>query len=115
MRGGVSKLVDVDKSISDIERVLEEGGKGEALGVVRAMLETLARRNAELELDLMRLLKKHVGKTSERVSAEQLDLLLSLLPDEEQPSDAPLPSPETESLESTNQSEPKKKRSKARP
>lgn len=73
MRGGVSKLVDVDKSISDIERVLEEGGKGEALGVVRAMLETLARRNAELELDLMRLLKKHVGKTSERVSAEQLD------------------------------------------
>jgi transposase len=112
VRGGVSKLVDVDKSISDIERVLEEGGKSEALGVMRAMLETLARRNAELELDLKRLLKQHVGKTSERVSAEQLDFLLSLLPDEEQPADAPLPQPETEPLDSTEESEPKKKRSK---
>ena len=112
MRGGVSKLVDVDKSIADIELVLEEGGKDEALGVMRAMLEAVLRRNAELELDVMRLLKKHAGKTSERINADQLDFLLSLLPGEEQPADAPVPAPETAPLESTEDETPKKKRSK---
>jgi transposase len=114
VRGGVSKLVDVDKSIADIKRVLEESGKDEALGVMRAMLEALARRNAELELDVMRLLKKHLGKTSERMSAEQLDFLLSLLPEEEKPADATVPAPDAKPLESTDDDEaPKaKKRSK---
>jgi transposase len=94
VRGDVSKTVDVDKAIADVSRVLEESGKDEALAVMRGMLETVLRRNAELELDVMRLLKKHLGKTSERVSDEQLAFLFELMPKEERPADALVPAPD---------------------
>jgi transposase len=93
-------MVDVDGAIGDIERVLDEQGKGEALAIVRSMLETLVRKNSELELERLRLLKKHLGKTSERVSAEQLAFLFALLPEVERPADALVPGVEAAALES---------------
>jgi hypothetical protein len=50
VRGGISKMVDVDKAVADVARVFEEGGKDDALAIVRGMLEAVLRRNAELEL-----------------------------------------------------------------
>jgi transposase len=117
VRGGVAKVVDVDKAIADLGRVFEEDGKDEALTIVRGMLETLLRRNAELELDKMRLLKKHLGKTSERISKEQLAFLFELLPKEERPADTLVPAPDASldgdaSDESANDEPKAKKRSK---
>lgn len=57
------------------------------------MLEALTRRNTRLELDLMRLLKKHLGRTNERVTDEQLAFLFSLLPGPEVAPDEPVPAP----------------------
>lgn len=99
MRAGTSKLFDVDGAVSDIERTLRDQGEEGALALVRAMLETLARRNSELELDRIRLLKKHLGQTSERVSKDQLAFLFSLLPEEERPAGALVPAPETAPLD----------------
>lgn len=93
MRAGTSKLFDVENAVADVGRVLEDAGKDEALALVRAMLETLARRNSELELDRLRLLKKHLGQTSERVSEDQLAFLFSMLPAEERPAGALVPAP----------------------
>lgn len=92
MRGGVSKIVDVDQAVGDVERVLNEQGKDEALAVVRGMLEALVRKNSELELDRLRLIRKHLGQTSERVSEHQLSLMLEQLAPEERPADAIVPS-----------------------
>lgn len=94
MRDGVSRLVDVDKALADVARAFEDAGKDDALAIVRAMLETVLRRNAELELDKARLLKKHLGKTSERVSEAQLAFLFKLLPKEDAPADEPVPGPD---------------------
>lgn len=113
MRAGTSKLFDVENAVADVGRVFDNVGKSEALSLVRAMLETLARRNSELELDRIRLLKKHLGKTSERVSDDQLSFLLALLPEEERPADALVPAQEAAPLgdedESTTPSKTKKK------
>lgn len=91
MRAGTGKLVDVERAVDDVARAFDEQGKSEALAIVRAMLELLARKNSELELDKLRLLKKHLGKTSERLTGEQIQLMLSLLPEEERPADAIVP------------------------
>jgi len=88
---GVSKLVDVDRAVGDIRRAFDETGIDAALAIVRAMLDLVLRKNSLLELDKLRLLKKHLAQTSERVSKDQLALLFSLLPPEERPADAPLP------------------------
>ena len=117
MRAGTSKLVDVDRAVDDIGRAFEEQGKSEALLLVRAMLELLARKNSELELDRLRLLKKHLGQTSERVSKDQLSFLLSLLPEEERPADALVPGVDVAPIESdasTSESEPAKRKKKGR-
>lgn len=100
MREGTGKLVDVDRAVEDVARAFDEHGKTEALVIVRAMLETMARTNARLELDRMRLLKKHLGQTSERMGQEKLQLLLSLLPEEERPADALVPAVEVAPIES---------------
>lgn len=101
MRGGVTKLVDVDQAVGDIARVFDEQGKDEALAIVRGMLETLVRTNSELALDRMRLIKKHLGQTSERVSEHQLALMIDQLAPEERPADAIVPSVETAPVDGT--------------
>ena len=101
MRGGVTKLVDVDAAVGDIARVFDEQGKDEALAVMRGMLETLVRKNSELELDRLRLIKKHLGQTSERVSEHQLALMLDQLAPEERPADAIVPSVEPAPVDGT--------------
>jgi transposase len=99
MRAETGKLVDVDRAVEDVARALDEHGKSEALALVRAMLETMARTNARLEIDRMRLLKKHLGQTSERMHDEQLQLLLSLLPEEERPANALVPAVDVAPIE----------------
>jgi transposase len=99
MRAGAGKLVDVEQAVADVGRAFREQGEGEALALVRAMLELLARKNSELELDKLRLLKKHLGQTSERVSGDQLSFLLSLLPEEERPADALVPAVDAAPIE----------------
>lgn len=94
MRGGRSKLIDIDKTIADLARVFDEGGRDEGLAVMREMFERVMRRNAELELEVMRLIKKHLGQTSERVSREQLAFLFELLGEADRPADAPLSPPD---------------------
>jgi transposase len=108
-------MVDVDKAVADVARVFEEGGKDDALAIVRGMLEAVLRRNAELELDVARLIKKYLGKTSERVSDDQLAFLFSLLPKEEVPDDVPLAAPDAKLDDDEDEDEDgakKKKRSK---
>ena len=100
MRAGTGKLVDVDRAVEDVGRAFDEQGRDEALAIVRAMLEVVLRKNSELELDKLRLLKKHLGQTSERVSKEQLSFLMSLLPEDERPSDALVPGVEAAPIES---------------
>ncbi len=113
MRAGTSKLFDVENAVADVARVFDDAGKSGALALVRAMLESLARRNSQLELDRIRLLKKHLGKTSERVSEDQLAFLFSLLPEEERPEGALVPAQATTPLDDEEQtstpSKPKKK------
>jgi len=58
-----------------------DGRLDEALDLVLTLLGQLRDRNTKLELDVARLLRKHLGQTSERVSTAQLNLLLGLLPD----------------------------------
>ena len=91
MRGGVTKLVDVDQAVGDIARVFDEQGRDEALAIVRGMLETLVRTNSELALDRLQLIKKHLDQTSERVNEHQLTLMLDQLAPEERPTDAIVP------------------------
>lgn len=87
VRGGVSKLVDLGSVREQLRAMQAEGRHDELLEIVFAMLETMQRKNSELELEKLRLLRKHLGTTSEKTSAEQLELLLSLLPQAERPAD----------------------------
>jgi transposase len=102
VRGGGGKLVDLGSVREQLRALLAEGRHDELLDIVFAMLETLQRKNSELELDRLRLLRKHLGQTSEKTSSAQLELLLSLLPEgESRPEVATtLAPPATEPLES---------------
>ncbi len=117
MRGGVSKLVDLGSVREQLRAMQTEGRHDELLEIVFAMLETLQRKNSELELEKLRLLRKHLGKTSEKTSKEQLELLLSLLPESERPaedaaaSDEVIAPPATEPLAgASDEHAPKTKR-----
>ena len=111
MRGGSGKLVDLGSVREQLRALLAEGRHDELLEIVFAMLETLQRKNSELDLDRLRLLRKHLGQTSEKTSRAQLELLLSLLPEgESRPEVATtLAPPATAPLES-NEPAPKTKR-----
>ena len=75
MRGGVSKLVDLGSVREQLRVMQAEGRHDELLDIVLAMLETMQRKNSELELERLRLLRKHLGKTSEKTPSEQQWLL----------------------------------------
>jgi transposase len=70
--------------LEEVKRLLEEmlvGAErgGEAIALVLGLLANLRDQNSRLELDRLRLLRKHLGQTSEKISTTQLDLLMSLL------------------------------------
>jgi transposase len=79
-RATTASRVDLD----EVKRLLEDmlaGAErgGEAIALVLGLLANLRDQNSRLELDRMRLLRKHLGQTSEKISTAQLDLLMSLL------------------------------------
>jgi transposase len=73
-----SKL-DLESVRRALAELLALGKDVEAIELVLGLLEQLRDKNTQLELELMRLLRRHVGKTSERVSPEQLRLVLDQL------------------------------------
>lgn len=67
--------LDLESVRQALMEMLAAGKTAEAIELVIGLLSRLRERNTQLELERMRLLRRHVGKTSERVSGEQLRLL----------------------------------------
>jgi transposase len=81
--GAPARFVDIDKVRATANAMVAAGNMAEAI-------EYLLHQLMNTELDRRRLLRKHLGQTSERVSTNQLELLLQLL------GDAPIPPPVVE-------------------
>lgn len=86
--------MDLDKVRGLLVEMIAAGRQADAIEMVIGLLARLRDQNTRLELDRMRLLRKHLGQTSERVSGNQLDLLMSLLGE----AMIPAPKPEDETL-----------------
>jgi transposase len=96
MRAAAPQPIDLDGVRDQIAAMLASGRTDETIDLVIGLLAKLRDDNTRLYLDNARLLKKHLGQTSERVSPEQLSLLLSLLPGADAAAaaaDAPMPAP----------------------
>lgn len=78
-RATTASRVDLDEVKRLLVEMLDGGQTNEAIEMVLGLLANLRDQNSRLELDRMRLLRKHLGQTSEKISTAQLDLLLSLL------------------------------------
>ena len=78
-RATTASRVDLDEVKRLLVEMIEGGQTGEAVEMVLGLLANLRDQNSRLELDRMRLLRKHLGQTSEKISPTQLDLLMSLL------------------------------------
>lgn len=83
MGATAARFVDLEKVRATADGLMAAGKTAEAI-------EYLLHQLMSSELDRRRLLRKHLGQTSERVSETQLDLLYQLL------GDAPLPPPVVE-------------------
>lgn len=91
--------VEVDDVVAQLASLLEADRKDDALGLVASLLGKLVADNEKLALDVMRLLKRHNGETSERISAAQLSLLAAIAQAESTPARVPegdLPAPVVE-------------------
>ena len=82
------KTTDVHGVAALLRALLAEGQDEQAIELVVGLLSQLAEKNAELELRLRKALRQHFGRTSEKLSAEQLSLFLSELGQQEQASAA---------------------------
>ena len=71
-----ARKVDIDGAIAHLDALLAEGKKDDALDEVRTLLSQLVIDNQRLSLELARAMRKHLQRTSEKVSPEQLKLLL---------------------------------------
>lgn len=83
--------VDTREVIRRHQELLCDGntdGANTLLEVVLEAFSKLRQRNTELELKVSQLLRRHVGRSSEKVNPEQLKLFLSKLQDEMQEKDA---------------------------
>jgi transposase len=78
-RTTTASRVDLDEVRRLLVEMLDGGQTAEAIEMVLGLLANLRDQNSRLELDRMRLLRKHLGQTSEKISTAQLDLLMSLL------------------------------------
>uniref|UniRef100_UPI001F58C6AD transposase n=1 Tax=Anaeromyxobacter oryzisoli TaxID=2925408 RepID=UPI001F58C6AD len=66
------------KGISEhLRKVIGDGRVDEALGMVETILAQLRARNAELELQVMKLRKHQFGQRSEKVDPDQLALFIA--------------------------------------
>lgn len=75
-------------------RLMRAGGQhGAAIDLAIGLIARLSNEVARLSLDNARLLRKDLGQTSERLSPNQLQLLLSLV-DEAEREAPPSPSPD---------------------
>jgi transposase len=81
MRGAATApiLVDADAVCAELAALLADGKSADALERIRQVLLLLRDRFAHQELEIGRLLRKQMGRTSERVSEAQLSLLVQLL------------------------------------
>ncbi|QRK10649.1 transposase [Archangium violaceum] len=63
--------------------LLAEGQEEQAIELVVGLLTQLVEKNAELELRLLKAMRQRFGRTSEKLSAEQLSLFLTQLGQED--------------------------------
>jgi transposase len=73
------KATDVHGVAALLRSLLAEGQEEQAIELVVGVLSQLVEKNAELELRLRKALRQRFGRTSEKLSAEQLSLFLSEL------------------------------------
>ena len=73
------KTTDVHGVAALLRTLLSEGQDEQAIELVVGLLTQLVEKNTELELRLRKALRQHFGRTSEKLSAEQLSLFLSEL------------------------------------
>jgi transposase len=73
------KTTDVHGVAALLRTLLAEGQEEQAIELVVGLLTQLVEKNTELELRLRKALRQHFGRTSEKLSAEQLSLFLSEL------------------------------------
>ena len=90
-RAPTSHKVDVDGAVAHLGVLLAEGKQDAALGEVRALLSQLVADNQRLSLELARAMRKHLQRTSEKVSPEQLALLLERVDNKPPPPPPPAP------------------------
>ena len=77
--------LNLDVVRKHLTELLDRGAHDELLAVVLALLENLGRRTASLEFELMRLRKSAKGRKSEKLDPRQLQLLLTLVGEADQP------------------------------
>jgi len=78
------KTTDVHGVAALLRSLLAEGQEEQAIELVVGVLSRLVEKNTELELRLRKALRQHFGRTSEKLSAEQLSLFLCELGQQQQ-------------------------------
>jgi transposase len=89
----ISAKSDIDVLLSALKQLLVEGRVDEALEQVASLLRQMREQNNALQLRLGKLLRLRFGRTSEKVSGQQLALFLEQLGHLTQA--APTPPPQT--------------------
>jgi transposase len=77
--------------VAHLGALLTSGKQDDALAEVRSLLSLLVSDNQRLTLDLARALRRHLQQTSEKVSKEQLSLLLERIDQRPPPPTPPAP------------------------
>ncbi|WP_306819237.1 transposase [Archangium lipolyticum] len=89
MSGGMSgaapgkKTTDMHGVVALLRTLLAEGQDEQAIELVVGLLSRLVEKNTELELRLRKAMRQRFGRTSEKLSAEQLSLFLTQLGQED--------------------------------
>lgn len=79
-----NKSIDTKDIATRFRCLLDENNKEQATALVDALLESvdsLRQKNTDLELRVSQLLRRHVGRSSEKISEGQLSLFLDKLSD----------------------------------
>jgi len=100
------KTTDVHGVAVLLRALLAEGQDEQAIELVVGLLSQLAEKNAELELRLRKALRQHFGRTSEKLSAEQLSLFLSELGQQEASAASAVTAPPSEDASPAQASAP---------
>ena len=87
------KTTDVHGVAALLRTLLAEGQEEQAIALVVGLLSQLVEKNTELELRLRKALRQHFGRTSEKLSAEQLSLFLCELGQQQAGADSEVTAP----------------------